>query len=333
MKPTVAVLLGDPTGIGPELVARLLAGPEPRERANVLVVGDRRIFEMGQQVARLRVPYRVVGRLEEARFDAGDVQLLEVPGVPPGEVTVGSLSAQAGKSVLDTMTSALRLARDGKLDAITFAPLNKQAMRMGGSPFPDELHFMAHELNVQGLVRELNVLDDLWLSRVTSHVALGTVSSLITKQRVFEGIELVHRTLRRTGIAQPRIAVAAFNPHGGEGGLFGREEIDEIAPGVEMARAAGMTAEGPFPADTIFLRAQKGEYHAIVSMYHDQGQIAMKLMGFDRGVTVQGGLPIPITTPAHGTAFDIAGNGIANPGATQQAFRLACRMAAPRAEG
>jgi 4-hydroxythreonine-4-phosphate dehydrogenase len=333
MKPTVAVLLGDPTGIGPELVAKLLAGSEPREGANVLVVGDRRIFEMGQQVAGLRVPYRVVNRLEEARFDTGDVQLLEVPGVPPGEVTVGRLSAQAGKSVLDTMTSALRLARDGKLDAITFAPLNKQAMRMGGSPFPDELHFMAHELNVQGLVRELNVLDDLWLSRVTSHVALGTVSSLITKQRVFGGIELIHRALRRTGIAQPRIAVAAFNPHGGEGGLFGREEIDEIAPGVEMARASGMTAEGPFPADTIFLRARKGEYHAIVSMYHDQGQIAMKLMGFDRGVTVQGGLPIPITTPAHGTAFDIAGKGIANPGATQQAFRLACRMATSRTEG
>jgi 4-hydroxythreonine-4-phosphate dehydrogenase len=333
MKPTVAVLLGDPTGIGPELVAKLLAGPEPRERANVLVVGDRRLFEMGQQVAKLRVPYRAVSRLEEARFDAGDVQLLDVPGVPPEEVTVGRLSAQAGKSVLETMTAALRLAREGKLNAIVFAPLNKQAMRMGGSPFPDELHFMAHELGVQDLVRELNVLDDLWLSRVTSHVALGTVSSLITKQRVFEGIQLIHRTLRRAGTEQPRIAVAAFNPHGGEGGLFGREEIDEIAPGVEMARAAGMTAEGPFPADTIFLRARKGEYHAIVSMYHDQGQIAMKLMGFDRGVTVQGGLPIPVATPAHGTAFDIAGKGIANPGATQQAFRLACRMAAPPAGG
>ena len=333
MKPTIAVLLGDPTGIGPELAAKLLADPEIRVQANVLVVGDRRIFEMGQQVAKLQVPYRVVSRIEEARFDSGGVQLLEVPGVAPGEFTVGRLSAEAGKSVLDTMTAALRLARDGKLNAITFAPLNKQAMRMGGSPFPDELHFMAHELNVQGLTRELNVLDNLWLSRVTSHVALGTVSSLITKQRVFEGIELVHRTLRRTGIEQPRIAVAAFNPHGGEGGLFGREEIDEIVPGVEMAQAAGMTAEGPFPADTIFLRARKGEYHAIVSMYHDQGQIAMKLMGFERGVTVQGGLPIPIATPAHGTAFDIAGKGIANPGATRQAFLLACRMAARWSEG
>ncbi len=332
MKPTIAILLGDPTGIGPELIAKLLASPEPRAQANVLVVGDGRLLDMGQQVAGVRVPYRVVARLEEARFGEGGVPLLHVPGVPPDQVTVGRLSAEAGKFVLVTMTTALHLAREGRLDAIVFAPLNKQAMRMGGSPFPDELHFMAHELGVRGLVRELNVLDDFWLSRVTSHVALSTVSSLITKQRVFEGIELIHRTLQRAGIDQPRIAVSAFNPHGGEGGLFGREEIDEIAPGIELARAAGMTAEGPFPADTIFLRARKGGYHAIVSMYHDQGQIAMKLMGFDRGVTVQGGLPIPITTPAHGTAFDIAGKGIANPGATQQAFRLACRMAGARSE-
>jgi 4-hydroxythreonine-4-phosphate dehydrogenase len=328
MKPTVAVLLGDPTGIGPELVAKLLAGPEPRQQANVLVVGDRRIFEMGQQAAGLRVPYRAVTGPEEARFESGEVQLLDLQGVPPGEVTVGRLSAQAGKSVLDAIALALRLAREGKLDAIMFAPLNKQAMRMGGNQFADELHFMAHELRFEGLIRELNVLDNLWLSRVTSHVALSQVSAMITKQRVFEAAELIHRTLRRAGVEQPRIAVAAFNPHGGEGGLFGREEIDEIGPGVQMARAAGMTAEGPFPADTIFLRARKGEYHAIVSMYHDQGQ-----MGFDRGVTVQGGLPIPITTPAHGTAFDIAGKGVANPGATQQAFRLACRMAAPRSDG
>jgi 4-hydroxythreonine-4-phosphate dehydrogenase len=333
MKPTVAVLLGDPTGIGPELVARLLAGPEPRQQANVLVVGDRRIFEIGQQMAKVRIPYRVIRSADMAEFDAPDVQVLDVPGVPPGEFTMGQLSAKAGKSVLDAIAFTLRLAREEKLDAITFAPLNKQAMRMGGSSFSDELHFMAHELKFEGLIRELNVLDNLWLSRVTSHVALSRVSSMITKQGVYEAVELIHRTLRLSGLQQPRIAVAAFNPHGGEGGLFGREEIDEIGPGVEMARAAGMTADGPFPADTIFLRARTGEYNAIVSMYHDQGQIAMKLMGFERGVTVQGGLPIPITTPAHGTAFDIAGKGIANPGATQQAFRIACQMGASRKKG
>ena len=333
MKPKVAVLLGDPTGIGPELIAKLLAGPEPRQQANVLVVGDSRIFEMGQQVAKVRIPHRVISSPDLAEFDAPDVQMLDVPGVPPGVFTMGQLSAKAGKSVLDTIAFTLRLAREGKLDAIMFAPLNKQAMRMGGSQFSDELHFMAHELRFEGLIRELNVLDNLWLSRVTSHVPLSKVSSMITKQRVYEAVELIHVTLRLSGVQQPRIAVAAFNPHGGEGGLFGREEIDEIGPGVEMARAAGMIAEGPFPADTIFLRARKGEYSAIVSMYHDQGQIAMKLMGFDRGVTVQGGLPIPVTTPAHGTAFDIAGKGIANPGATQQAFRIAWQMSASRKKG
>jgi 4-hydroxythreonine-4-phosphate dehydrogenase len=131
-------------------------------------------------------------------------------------------------------------------------------------------------------------------------------------------------------VTAPRLAVAALNPHGGEGGLFGREEIDAIAPAIQQARLDGIDAQGPFPADTIFLRARAGTFDAVVSMYHDQGQIAMKLMGFERGVTVQGGLPIPITTPAHGTAFDIAGRGVANPEALRQAFLLACRMAANR---
>jgi 4-hydroxythreonine-4-phosphate dehydrogenase len=201
-------------------------------------------------------------------------------------------------------------------------------MHLGGSPFPDELHFMADRLRWAGHVCEINVLDALWTSRVTSHIGLSRVSGLITKDGVCRAIVLIHGVLRLAGVTEPRIAVAALNPHGGEGGLFGREEIDAIAPGIELARAEGIQATGPYPADTIFLRARGGACDAIVSMYHDQGQIAMKLMGFERGVTVQGGLPISITTPAHGTAFDIAGKGVANPEAMRQAFLLACRMGA-----
>jgi 4-hydroxythreonine-4-phosphate dehydrogenase len=226
------------------------------------------------------------------------------------------------------MAAALTLANAGRVDAITFAPLNKQAMHLGGSPFPDELHFMADGLGWTGYVTEINVLDTLWTSRVTSHVGLRTVSGSVTRQGVLDAIGLIHRTLQLAGVKAPRLAVAALNPHGGEGGLFGREELDEIAPAVEEAKAAGIDASGPFPADTIFLRAKKGLCDAIVSMYHDQGQIAMKLMGFERGVTVQGGLPLPVTTPAHGTAFDIAGKGVATPSGLWNAYQLACRMAA-----
>lgn len=328
MKPRVGLLLGDPTGIGPELTAKLLAGFDVQEHADLLVIGDRRHFEMGQQVAGTTLTPRVVGRFEDARFEGEAIPLLDFPGVPPGEFAVGQLSAKAGKSVLDVLAFTLDLARAGKLDAIVFAPFNKQAMHLGGSPFPDELHFMADRLGWTGYISEINVLDNLWTSRVTSHVGLRQVSDLITKEGVYKAIVLIDGALRLSGVTEPRIMAAALNPHGGEGGLFGREEMDAIAPGIQQARAEGINASGPYPADTIFLRARRGECDAIVSMYHDQGQIAMKLMGFERGVTVQGGLPVPITTPAHGTAFDIAGQGKANPQGLYQAFRIACRMGA-----
>lgn len=328
MKPKVGLLLGDPTGIGPELAAKLLAGYDVHGPADLIVIGDRRVFEMGQKVARVSLSPRVVRRLEDVQFGAGQIQLLEVPGASPDEFTVGQLSAEAGKSVLDVLALTLDLARDGKLDAIVFAPFNKQAMHLGGSPFPDELHFMADRLRWTGHICEINVLDNLWTSRVTSHVGLSRVCASITAEGVYQAIILIHGTLRLAGVAAPRIVVAALNPHGGEGGLFGREEIDLIGPGIRRACAEGINASGPYPADTIFLRARRGECDAVVSMYHDQGQIAMKLMGFERGVTVQGGLPVPITTPAHGTAFDIAGQGKANPQGLYQALTIACRMAA-----
>jgi 4-hydroxythreonine-4-phosphate dehydrogenase len=327
-KPIVGLLLGDPTGIGPELVAKLLAGYDVQAHAELVVIGDPRIFELGQRIATTALSPRIVRGFEDLHFGTGEIQLLDLRGVSPDEITLGQLSAKAGKSVLEVLSHTLDLARDAKIDAIVFAPLNKQAMHLGGSPFPDELHFMADRLQWSGHISEINVLDNLWTSRVTSHVGLGKVSALITKKGVYDAIALIDSTLRMSGVEQPHLLVAALNPHGGEGGLFGSEEIELIGPAVEQARSEGIQASGPFPADTIFVRAKKGGCDAIVSMYHDQGQIAMKLMGFERGVTVQGGLPIPITTPAHGTAFDIAGKGIADPQGLWQAFMLACRMAA-----
>ena len=330
MKPRVGLLLGDPTGIGPELVAKLLAGYDVHADADLVVIGDRRVFEMGQKVAGVSVPVRIVGRFGEVRFGEGTTQFLDVPGVSPEEFRLGQLSAKAGTSVLEVLAFTLDLAKAGQIDAIVFAPFNKRAMHEGGSPFPDELHFMADRLQWKGHISEINVLDNLWTSRVTSHIGLAQVSALIKPQAVHRAIALIDGALRMSGVQEPRLAVAALNPHGGEGGLFGREEIDAIAPAVLQARSEGIQASGPFPADTIFRRARGGAYDAIVSMYHDQGQIAMKLMGFERGVTVQGGLPVPITTPAHGTAFDIAGEGKANPQGLWQAYSLACRMAANR---
>ena len=230
--------------------------------------------------------------------------------------------------MLAALRAALDLARAGQADAICFAPLNKAALRAGGMAEEDELRWFAKELGHHGACGEFNVLDTLWTSRVTSHVPLRDVADLLSAEKVAEAIGMLDDAQRSAGIATPRIGVCGLNPHNGDNGNFGREEIDIITPGVQLAARQGHAADGPYPADTIFVRAKNGMFDGIVTMYHDQGQIAMKLMGFERGVTVQGGLPVAITTPAHGTAYDIAGRGTANPQALVNALAIATRMGA-----
>lgn len=307
MRPTVALFAGDPAGIGPEIVAKLLAEPETSRAANVLLVASRKNID----------PHANATWVEWSGLDA--------PPFPRGVA-----GPDNGRFMLEGLKTGVELVRAGKADALCFAPLNKGALRAGGMNHPDEMHWFAEVLGWSGPCVEFNVLEGLWTSRITSHVPLKDVSGLLTIDGVAEGIGLLYRGLQSAGKAQPRLAVCGFNPHNGDGGNFGREEIDVIAPGVQRAAERGWPADGPFPADTIFVRARGGAYDGIVTMYHDQGQIAMKLMGFERGVTVQGGLPIAITTPAHGTAYDIAGQGKANVGAMRNAFALAVRMGEAR---
>ncbi|MGB8434043.1 MAG: 4-hydroxythreonine-4-phosphate dehydrogenase PdxA, partial [Burkholderiales bacterium] len=209
---------------------------------------------------------------------------------------------------------------------------NKQALKLGGLQHTDEQHLLAELLEARGYTVEFNVIDRLWTSRVTSHIPLRDVAGTITSGRVTDAVRVIDNGLRQSGIAKPRIAVAGLNPHAGEGGTLGREEIDAIGPGIERAQAEGIDARGPFPADTVFIAAKRGDFDAVVTMYHDQGQIAMKLMGFDRGVTVLGGLPVPVTTCAHGTAYDIVGRNVANLVPLANAFELAVVMAARLSE-
>jgi 4-hydroxythreonine-4-phosphate dehydrogenase len=260
--------------------------------------------------------------------ELADVTLIGNKDAP--DVPMGKVSAAAGRYVLDCLRSAAESLQRGEIDAFVFAPLNKQALKLAGMCAEDELRYLAPLLGHTGYCSEINICGALWTSRVTSHVPLREVADLITADRVHEATQLIHRELKANGVASPRIAVAALNPHAGEGGLLGTEETAEIGPGVARARGEGIAAAGPFPADTIFVAASRGDYDAVVTMYHDQGQIATKLLGFDRGVTLLAGLPYPITTPAHGTAFDIAGKGIASTGAIEQAFATAVRLAQTR---
>jgi len=248
----------------------------------------------------------------------------------PGTIARGAISAESGRIAGETLAHAIGLALVGSLDGITFAPLNKAALHAGGWHFNDEHQMFAHLTRHQGFFGEMNVLDNLWMSRVTSHVSLRTAIDQITPQRIDDALTLADRTMRGAGFERPRIAVCALNPHAGENGLFGREEIEIIAPAVAKAAARGIACKGPFPSDTVFLKAFNGEFDGVLSMYHDQGQIATKLRGFNRGVTVTGGLETVFTTPAHGTAFDIVGKGVATTGALEQAVRLGARLALAR---
>jgi len=215
---------------------------------------------------------------------------------------------------------------------VTFTPFNKAAMRLAHPSYDDEVVFLNEELNFKGEASEFNILPNVWNARVTSHVPISGVAELMAQETILDKLVLTHDSLKAAGIVAPRIAVAGLNPHAGDGGNFGREEIDVIEPAVKAGIARGIACDGPFPSDTVFLRAKRGDFDAVLTMYHDQGQIAMKMMGFDEGVTLLGGYPFPVCTPAHGTAYDIAGRGIADLGATRNAFLLGARMAAQEAQ-
>jgi 4-hydroxythreonine-4-phosphate dehydrogenase len=208
-----------------------------------------------------------------------------------------------------------------------FAPFNKHALRLGGLTQEDELRHLQQRLNVPGFVCEFNITGGLWTSRVTSHVPLRDVAALITVPAVCDAVRIIDNALRTPVWRQPRIAVSGLNPHAGDGGSIGREEIEVIAPAVQQLQAQGIDARGPYSPDTVFIAARRGDFDAVVSMYHDQGQIAMKLMGFEQGVTLHGGLPVPVATSASGSAFDIAGRGVAKIEGLQAAMDLCVRMA------
>lgn len=331
MKPNIALVFGDPAGVGPELVIKLLADGSAAQQANVFVIGNRASLAEAAKTTGVALDLATIEQGAIGTRDFVAPVLLAWDGIDAPAFASGRAEAANGKFMIDMLTLGAQLTHAQRTDALCFAPLNKGALRAGGMQQQDELRWFEDLLGCHTYTGELNVLDTLWTSRVTSHVALKDVSALLTPEGVASAANLITEALKASGKAAPRVAVCGFNPHNGDNGNYGTEEIDIIAPGVTLAQSRGIAVDGPFPADTIFVRAKNGHYDGIVTMYHDQGQIAMKLMGFERGVTVQGGLPIPVTTPAHGTAYDIAGRGMANVGATQNAFNLACRMGMHRA--
>jgi 4-phospho-D-threonate 3-dehydrogenase / 4-phospho-D-erythronate 3-dehydrogenase len=303
-KPTIVISVGDPAGVGPEVTVKALAQPEVRELAELVVAGDP--TQLAQIARDLGLP------APEHVEPAGDAR-----GVEPGR-----LSAAGGHAAVAAVRRAVELVQSGAASALVTGPINKEALRLAGYPWPGHTEMLA-ELCAVPEVRMLLVTDRLRVCHVTTHRSLRSAIEMATRDRVLETIRMTQAGAGRLGFATPRIAVAGLNPHAGEGGLFGDEEIREIAPAVEDARREGIDASGPWPADTVFWRASQGEFDLVVAMYHDQGHVPVKLAGFDEGVNVTLGLPFLRTSVDHGTAFDIAGKGRARWQSMAAAIRVA----------
>ena len=315
----IAILLGDPSGIGPELITKLLNN-NITDLANIVVIGEKSILEDGEKISGEKTNLKIINKFDQIQFNGQTKFFLDISNGKNRTYKLSENSAHSGESVIEALNCALELAKQKKIGAINFGPFNKTSLKLAGSKYEDELHLMADKLNVKDFFCEFNVVDDFWTARVTSHIPLKDVPKYIKKENILKPIRLIDKTMKLNGLKNPRIAVQALNPHA----EFGTEEKDEIIPAIKEAQKNGINAEGPLPCDTSFITAFKNKNHdCIVGMYHDALQCGLKSFGFDRGVTVQGGMPFPITTPAHGTAFDIAGKNIANLDPTIQSFKIA----------
>jgi 4-hydroxythreonine-4-phosphate dehydrogenase len=323
----LGLTMGDPAGIGPEVIAKAMAMPQVRRLCRPLVIGSPAVME--RTVRSLRLPLKVVpvtghGDSIERRHTLPVFDPLEKP---LGRFRMGAVSKRAGAVSAAYIIKAVRLAQLGCIEAIVTGPINKEAINLAGYDYPGHTEMLA-DLTKSREVGMMILGGPLRIMFVTTHVAHRRLADSLTSQKIGKAIRLAHKALREYfGIARPRIGVAALNPHAGEHGLFGNEERTTILPACRRARARGIAATDPLPADTLFGKAARGSYDGVVAMYHDQGLIALKLLAFGRCVNLTVGLPIIRTSVDHGTAYDIAGKGVADPGSMVEAIRLAARLA------
>ena len=319
--------MGDPAGIGPEVIAKALADKALGRMCRPVVVGSCAVME--RTIASLKLPLQVVefDPTNSARLKAGQVAVVDALKNPLPRFRMGVAADVTGAASIDFIKTAVQLAQAGSLAGIVTAPINKEAMNMAGYHYPGHTELLA-DLTQSKEFGMMIVGGPLKIMFTTTHVAINSLSSMLTTERIAKAIRLAHLGLTKYfGIARPKIGVAALNPHAGEHGLFGNEEATSIAPAVQQARAAGIKASDPLPADTLFGKAARGAYDGVVAMYHDQGLIPLKLLAFGTCVNLTVGLPIIRTSVDHGTAYDIAGKGVAEHGSLLEAVKVAARLA------
>ena len=333
VKPLIAVTMGDPTGIGPEIIAKALGGDDLARTCRMVVLGDRDVMERGIAVSGLPLTIEITpdGAVpEEPRRDV--IYLQPLVSLAADACVYGRPTAASGDAMYRCITEAARLCLAGRASAMATAPINKEAMNRAGHAYPGHTELLAELTGTDDFVMML-AGEKLRVTLVTIHEPLAKVPELITREQVLTTIRITARDVGRYFVRKPRLAVLALNPHGGEGGMFGREEQDSIAPAVTVARGEGIDVVGPLPADTLFHFAVNGAYDAVVCMYHDQGLIPLKLLHFYDGVNVTLGLPIIRTSVDHGTAYDLAGTGTASELSMAAAIRMAAEMANVRDRG
>jgi len=315
MTAPIGITMGDPCGIGPEICAKLFSSGLP---ASAFVIGDAGVMRRTAAMLGLSVQVREISRPGDVSARAGLIDVLSVGLLPP-DLPIGKADARSGRAAYDYVVEAIELAQAGEIAAIVTAPISKEAMKAAGIAYPGHTEILAAKSGTSDFAMML-ANDELRVILVTIHVSLAEAIKLVTKERVLRTIRLARHACLAYGVAKPRIAVAGLNPHAGEAGMFGCEDLDEIAPAIAIAKNEGIDASGPWPGDTIFMRARRGEFDIVVAQYHDQGLIPVKYLGIEHGVNVTVGLPFVRTSVDHGTAFDIAGTGKADHASLRCAF-------------
>lgn len=326
--PRIAITVGDPNGIGPEIILKALSKGLFRE-VEFLILGPKQLFL--ESVKSLGPVLQVTleldnEQLSDYNFDDGNIVFVKLPGFREEAVTIGKVTEYGGLIAAESLHLGIALGRKNQIDAIVTAPLSKQALHQAGYSYPGHTEFLAHGFGVDDVVM-LMISGDFRVGLVTTHCALSHVPRLISVEAILKKIRIIDDDLRRRfNIVSPKIAVSALNPHAGEAGLFGNEEIESITPAINQAQSEGINAVGPFPADTLFVKAEKKPFDAYLAMYHDQGLIPVKQKYFGKVVNYTAGLPLIRTSPDHGTAFDIAGKGSASPSSIIEAIHLAVEI-------
>lgn len=336
-RPILAITMGDPASIGPEIAVKALLRPEVYEICKPLLVGDTKVFE--QIIAKLQLPANVnaVNKIADAKFEMGTIDVFDLNITDVSKLEFGKIDAMCGEASFQAIKKAIELALNKEVDATVTGPINKKSINEAGHHFAGHTEIYAHYTGTKKYAMLL-VEDNINVIHVSTHVSLRQACDLVKKDRILQVIELIVDGLKRLGKTNLKIGVAGLNPHSGDNGLFGTEDIEEIAPAIEEARRLGYDVEGPVPPDTMFAKAAMGAYGGVVAMYHDQGHIPFKLAGFKwnaekqqmdsvKGVNITLGLPIIRTSVDHGTAFEIAGKGIASPDAMLLAIESAVQLA------